>query len=169
MAEMMTEIDPRRKSDWIEQTQLILRSFENYLGRPLLARTGDRAQDARQLYEAPFVVVSHGTQADPIFNYGNRVALDLWEMTIEEWIVLPSRLSAEPMVREDRAELLARALQKGYAADYRGIRVSKTGQRFLIEDAIIWNLVDEQGVRRGQAATFAKWTRLAAGADPGVI
>jgi len=160
MVNRMNSVEPWRQPSWIEQTQRILDSFEKYLGRPLLERTGQPDEEARRLFEAPFIVVSHGTQADPIFNYGNRAALDLWEMTLEEWVILPSRLSAEPIVREDRAELLARALEKGYAADYRGIRVSKTGKRFLMEDAIIWNLVDGSGVRRGQAATFAKWTPL---------
>jgi hypothetical protein len=39
--------------------------------------------------------------------------------------------------------------------------VTSTGRRFLVENAIIWNVVDAGGQRVGQAATFAHWTWLA--------
>jgi hypothetical protein len=35
---------------------------------------------AQFLFEAPFVVVSHGIEANPILNYGNKKALTLWEL-----------------------------------------------------------------------------------------
>ena len=35
--------------------------------------------------------------------------------------------------------------------------VSKTGRRFLIENATVWNLLDEAGAPYGQAATFSGW------------
>ena len=48
--------------------------------------------------------------------------------------------------------------------DYSGIRISKTGRRFRIEQAIVWNLTDGVGNQLGQAATFDRWTPLEAGA-----
>jgi hypothetical protein len=33
----------------------------------------------------------------------------------------------------------------------------KSGRRFWIENAIVWELVDWQGRRLGQAATFDTW------------
>ena len=30
-------------------------------------------------------------------------------------------------------------------------------RRFFIEDGVVWQLIDEDGAVRGQAATFAKW------------
>ena len=30
----------------------------------------------------------------------------------------------------------------------------------MIERATVWNLVDEEGIFRGQAATFAEWKNL---------
>jgi hypothetical protein len=32
-------------------------------------------------FEAPIAVMSHGTAKEPIFNYANRTALNLFEMT----------------------------------------------------------------------------------------
>jgi hypothetical protein len=46
---------------------------------------------------------------------------------------------------------------QGYIDNYQGIRISRTGQRFLIKQAIIWNLTDALGQKCGQAATFSDW------------
>jgi len=40
------------------------------------------------------------------------------------------------------------------------VRIASTGRRFLVENALIWNVVDEKGQRVGQAATFSQWTWL---------
>lgn len=115
---------------------------------------------ARTLYEAPFVLVSHGTEADPVLNYGNQTALTLWEMDWEELTRTPSRLTAEAPLREERARLLAAVTAHGFIDDYSGIRISKSGRRFRIAQATVWNLVTAEGVHCGQAATFSKWTCL---------
>lgn len=147
-------------SEWLQQAQLMLDSYSRHTGRQLLERSDDPIDEARRLYHAPFVVVSHGTQADPILNYGNLLAQQLWEMDAQTLTSIPSRLTAEPMHRDERAEMMARALRDGFVDDYRGIRISRTGKRFLIERAVIWNLQDAAGRRLGQAATFSEWKPL---------
>jgi hypothetical protein len=139
---------------------LLLDSFARLVGRELVSRDGTPAEQADRLFHAPFAVVSHGTEADPVLNYGNAAALELWEMTWEELTQTPSRLTAEPVHRDERARLLARTREHGYVDDYSGIRISKTGKRFRIERAIVWNLTDVDGRHRGQAATFDHWTPL---------
>lgn len=139
-------------------SQLLLDSFRRWTGRDLLIRTGTPDAQAQALFAAPFVVVSHDTQADPHLNYGNQQALDLWELSWAQLTSTPSRLTAEPMNRDERARMLAVAEKQGYYSGYRGIRISSTGKRFLVEDATVWNVVDGQGIRVGQAATFARWT-----------
>ncbi len=141
-------------------SQLLLDSFRRWTGRDLLIRTGTPDAQAHALFAAPFVVVSHDTQADPILNYGNRQALDLWELSWARLTSTPSRLTAEAMNRDARARMLAVAEQQGYYSGYRGIRISSTGKRFLVEDATVWNVVDGQGIRVGQAATFSRWTMV---------
>ena len=140
--------------------QLLLDSFARLLGRELISRQGSAEAQAERLFQAPFVVVSHGTEADPILNYGNAAALALWEMDFATLTRTPSRLTAEPVHRDERARLLERTLRDGYVDDYAGIRISSTGRRFRIEQAVVWNLVDAAGVHRGQAATFDRWTAL---------
>jgi hypothetical protein len=116
--------------------------------------------EAERLLDAPFVVVSHGIEDDPILNYGNRVALALWEMDAARLISTPSRLTAEPIAREARELLLARTARDGFVSGYEGVRVSASGRRFRISNVTIWHVTDAAGQNAGQAATFARWTFL---------
>ena len=75
----------------------------------------------------------------------------------------PSRLTAEPVHRDERARLLERTTRQGFVDDYAGVRISRSGKRFRIEQAIVWNVLDGEGRIHGQAATFDRWTRLLAG------
>jgi MEKHLA domain. len=140
--------------------QLLLDSYRRWTGKDLVSREDVPELDAESLWEAPFVVVSHGTEADPVLNYGNRAALALWEMDWEEFCGTPSRLTAESPQRGERERLLKTVTERGYIDDYRGIRISKSGRRFQIEDAIVWNLLDGRENYRGQAAAFSKWIYL---------
>jgi hypothetical protein len=151
------------RPDTVAHVRLLLDSFVRLLGRELIPRAGSPAEQAQRLWRAPFVVVSHGTEADPVLNYGNARALALWEMNWDELTQTPSRLTAEPVHRDERARLLSRTKEHGFVDDYAGIRVSKTGRRFRIEQAIVWNLTDAAGHHRGQAATFDRWTPLESG------
>ncbi len=144
----------------IIHTLRMLNSFRRFVGYELIPRESNSEHEARTLFEAPFVVVSHGIQADPILNYGNRMALELWEMDFETLTSIPSRLTAEPLHRDERALLMARAERDGFVDDYRGVRISSSGKRFVIEQAIVWNVIDEEGQRVGQAATFLQWTPI---------
>lgn len=131
---------------------LIAESFERLLGRPLVPAGSDAIA---ALWEVPFAVVAHGTEDDPVFFFGNRAALDAFECDVETFTAMPSRLSAEAPLREERQHLLDRVTRDGFIDDYAGVRISATGRRFRIESAVVWNLVDAQGLRHGQAAMFA--------------
>lgn len=156
----MTPKDWWREPAQVAWTQRLLDSYRRWIGRELIERNGAAEEQAARLFAAPFVVVSHGTEPDPILNYGNRIALDLWEMRWDEFSRTSSRLTAEPENRAERERMLRQAETQGYISDYRGIRISKTGRRFLVEQALVWNVVDEAGKKSGQAATFARWTFL---------
>ena len=80
----------------------------------------------------------------------------------DEFLALPSRLSAEPQDRAERQALLDAVARDGFHAGYRGVRVGKSGRRFLIEDGVVWELIDARGIRHGQAATFASWRDMGA-------
>ena len=142
-------------------TTLLLESYHFWMGKPLLPLSDDSPENlAKRVYEAPFVIVSHNNLPDPLLNYGNELALQLWEMAWDEFIGTPSRLTAEPMNQEERSRMLQRATKDGYICDYRGIRIAKSGRRFLVENAIVWNIFDKHQCYQGQTSTFSQWTFL---------
>jgi hypothetical protein len=133
--------------------QLLANSYERLLKRPLAPAGMSVEKAARWLYEeAPFGILAHDTAPDPVFVYGNRAAQRRFEYVWDEIVGLPSRLSADAPNREERQAFLARVERDGYVEGYRGIRVTKFGKRFRIEDATVWQLYDNEGVHRGQAA-----------------
>ena len=150
----------RDNSYLVEHVQLLLSSYERIVGTPLLEVSGDQVEKAQQLFEAPFFVASHNMEEDPVLTYGNQTALDLFEMEWDEFTSKPSRFTAEMPERAERKRLLEAVQANGFIDDYSGIRISRSGKRFLIKQATVWNLIDERGRQVGQAATFAGWEPL---------
>lgn len=144
----------------IAQTQLMARSLRHWTGCDLLPGHFNQLGLAKNAFVASFVLVSHGTQPDPVLNYGNQTALNLWQMSWEEFTRTPSRLTAEAPNREERARLLAEVTAHGFIDDYSGVRVSKNGHRFRIAQATVWNLLGKSGIYAGQAAMFSRWELL---------
>ena len=144
----------------VRQTRLILSSYRHWKGKSLWSE--DRPDEAlvKEVFEAPFVLASTGTEEDPVLNYGNQKALDLWEMDWKTFTQTPGRQTAEPMEREARARFLETVKRQGYIDDYRGVRVSSAGRRFEIRQATVWNLVDAKGAFTGQAVVFRETHKL---------
>lgn len=156
----MTELDrsfPWQQESIIQHSQLLVQSFQHWTGQPLLPVTDSPAAIAQALFEAPFAVLSHGLETDPILNYGNQTALTLWQIDWAQFTQMPSRLTAEPIERGERDRLLTQAVTQGYISNYTGVRIAATGQRFFIKNAIIWNVVNEANQHYGQAAMFDHW------------
>lgn len=156
---MDTLADIRNRESWSSLTQSLLDSYRQWTGQELIQRTTPEGE-VQTLWEAPRVVVFHGTQSDPIFEYGNRMALELWELPLHDFLGMPSRKTAEPIHQEDRRRLLEKTRQFGFVDDYRGVRISRTGKRFLIEKALLWTVLNRDGIAIGQAATFDHWIFL---------
>jgi len=149
--------EPHREA-LAEHTRLLCESYRHWTGLKLIETDPTSPEAVDELWQAPFAVASHDTQDDPVFNYANRQALILFGMRNEEMIGLPSRYSAEPMAREERAGLLERVEKQGYVNDYNGIRIAKGGLRFIIRNAVVWNVIDERGGYKGQAALIRDWS-----------
>ncbi len=132
-------------------------SYRRMTGRALVDAGGDAVE---VLWSAPLAIVAHGAEPDPIFFFGNRTALALFEMDFDTFTRLPSRRSAEPTLQDGRARLLERVSEKGIVDDYTGVRISATGKRFRILNTAVWNVATETGEFIGQAAAFAQWAFL---------
>ena len=133
---------------------LLTGSYAHIVGRPLV---GEGQGPSWLYHDAPFVVVAHNTDADPRFIYANKAGQACFEYPWDEFTTLPSRLSAELPNRAERQQLLDAVIRDGFISGYRGLRIAKSGRRFWMEDGIVWQLIDRDGNRRGQAATFSKW------------
>ncbi|MBV6627402.1 MAG: MEKHLA domain-containing protein [Rivularia sp. (in: Bacteria)] len=150
---------PWQQDKIVRHSQLMMSSFERLTGRNLLNCTGSPNEIAKALFEAEFALVSHGIETDPIFNYGNRKALQLWELEWDNFTAMPSRKSAQKTVQEERDKLLAETTTKGFS-NFSGVRISSSGKLFYIEDGIIWNLLDTDNNYCGQAAIYSNYKFL---------
>jgi len=152
---------PSEKNNFLVEHVLEIRnSYSQLLLKELIPDIQSDEEFARQLFYAPFALVSHDTASDPVFNYANLKALELFELSWEDFTCLPSRLSAESVNQAERERLLAEVTEKGYIDHYRGVRISSTGKRFLIKNAVVWNLIDKNQGIKGQAAWFDQWAYL---------
>ena len=141
-----------------QQAKLLASSYRAALGRPLISGVLVPSVDA--ILKADFALLSHGTETDPLFNFGNDLALTLFERSFEDFVRLPSRKSSGQTRDEDRIRLLEEVTRNGFIENYSGIRVSASGRRFEISDAVVWNVIDESGSYRGQAAKISTWRYL---------
>ncbi|MBO9101432.1 MULTISPECIES: MEKHLA domain-containing protein [unclassified Rhizobium] len=131
---------------------LLVDSYRRIVGKALVPDDSD----AHWLYHhAPFAVVAHNTDPDPLFIYANMSAQRCFEYDWQEFTSLPSRLSAEVPNRADRQLLLETVARDGHASGYRGARIAKSGRHFWIEDGCVWQLTEQDGLTYGQAATFS--------------
>lgn len=144
----------------VRHAELLLDSYEQLTGRSLILGDFEMEQKARLLFEAPFFVASHDRGQDPVLTYGNETALELFELPWAEFTQTPSRYTAEAPERGERERLLRTVKEQGYIDDYSGIRISKSGKRFEIRNATVWNLLNPAGEPIGQAATFEAWKYL---------
>ncbi|SNX88312.1 MEKHLA domain-containing protein [Streptomyces sp. TLI_55] len=139
---------------------LLLTSHRRLVGEPLSPSARAAGPDAaRWLYEqAPFGLLAHDTSADPCFVYANRTAQRRFGYSWDEFVGLPSRLSARPDGQEERDAFVRAVSAQHYATGYRGIRIGRSGTPFWIEDVTMWDLMDPAGRIHGQAAVFRSWS-----------
>lgn len=152
---------PPAPTDFLQhQSKLIYDSYQHWTGKALMRSDIPADALANALYHADFALLAHDARPDPVFNYANLAAQQLFKMDWPTMTRLASRHSAEPMQQQDRAAFLQQVARHGYVGDYAGVRIASDGQRFRIEQAIVWNLLDEHGEHRGQAAIIPCWQWL---------
>ena len=139
---------------------LLLQSHQRAFDRPLIASAQPNRSKrliCQELFACGFPVLAHGTESDPRLSYANAAALQLWETSWHELIGLPSRLTAPETERADRSIALGQAKRLDAVQNYQGIRISRKGQPFMLNNARIWTLWDAEERVCGQAACFSDW------------
>jgi len=141
-----------------EHVELLTHSYRRWTGEDFFSNL--EHERAKYFYHAPFAILSHNTATDPIFNYANLTAQSLFEMPWNEFVQLPSRLSAEAPEQDERDRLLHQVTQHGYINNYSGIRISRLNKRFYVDNVVIWNLFNTNEIYCGQAAVIKHWKYL---------
>ncbi|PPD24402.1 MAG: MEKHLA domain-containing protein [Methylobacter sp.] len=155
---------PAPENDFLAaHAALLVQSYRRLLRRELIPDSLPDHSISYQLFHAPFAVLSHNTADEPVFNYANLAAMELFGYGFDEITAIPSRLSAEPVTQAERNAMLAKVAKFGYIDDYSGVRIAKNGRRFRINNAVVWNLLDPADVYQGQAACITDWVFLPAG------
>ena len=137
-------------------SDLLISSYRKIVGTSLVPDELSGAAAAEWLYHAPFGLLAQDTSLDPLFVYANLAAQRHFEYSWQEFMGMPSRLSAEPQNQDQRQAFMDSVLEQGYVSGYQGWRIAKSGRRFLIQDVTVWNMVDADGALRGQAALIRR-------------
>ena len=139
-------------------SDLLISSYRKIVGTPLVPYEMSGAAGAEWLYRAPFGMLAQDTSLDARFVYANLAAQRRFGYSWREFMGMPARLSAEPQNQDQRQVFMDSVLRQGYVSGYQGRRIAKAGRRFLIQDVTVWNLVDADGILRGQAALIRRWS-----------
>ena len=132
----------------LQLLQQIDAAYQRLHGRGIGADTyqGEPAERLRWLHErAPFALLAHDAGPDPRFIYVNAAARRAFGYSEEEFIGLPSRLSADAEAQADRDAILASVRARGFAEGYAGTRIRKDGTHFRIERGELWQLDEPKG------------------------
>src|ERR1700734_537631 len=146
-------ITPFKQPQIIAYSNLFAQSYADWVGRKLT----ESSDIAYALYRAPFALVSHGTESDPVFRYANITAQKLGHLPWNDFTRMPSRLTAEPIDTSDRQRLLDEAARKVYVDNYTGVLITRDGRLFVIEYTTLWKVFDTARVLQGQAAVINGW------------
>jgi hypothetical protein len=145
---------PYESTSAVMQSLTICGSYKEKTGEKLLDGEILVQEAAERLWKAPFVCASH--DASDVFNYGNKAALELWGLSWDDFVGMPSTKSAsdEDAIQSERRELLDKAAASGVIKDYSGVRQASDGRRFRVTGATVWTITDREGNKTGQAVRF---------------
>lgn len=141
---------------WMRRAGEILDSYSRHVGRELVERSGDAAEDARQLFDLPLAVLAHDAAPRPLLDWANLAAARAFDATPETLLGVPSADTAPADAVADRRALFEVLAAHGCVVGYSGVRVSLTGRRFVIDDVTVFEITDAAGRPAGHAAVIAK-------------
>jgi hypothetical protein len=128
-----------------------------------LLRSSDSNEEKREyIYNSickneRFVLISHGTEASPVYNFGNMACLNAFSRSWENLTCMPSRECVVSQSQDEtlRIELMKNVTDYGFVdGEYRGYRVRGDGKFIKLTECVVWNCYDDKGVYIGQAALF---------------
>ena len=118
-----------------------------------------------------FAILSHDNQTDPVYNYVNAAGFDVFQWPADMYYSLPSRYSApEGVDRQKRAAVIESTTAAtgstqtgketknntsgGITYIPEALRVRYPNATVTLRKAVLWNVYDDHGFRRGQTVLF---------------
>lgn len=147
--------------DLISHVTLLDRSLKRLTGQGIFDRIGVKPSSPKGIYNTVclnerFVLISHGTESNPIYNFGNVAALQAFARSWDD-IKIPSAESVVLRSQDEvlRKELMRKVTENGFVEGASGIRVRGDGKFIKLVDAVVWNCYDaDDSTYIGQAAFF---------------
>ena len=139
----------------------IAEAFTRVTGTDFEEETGlPRGNLGEGAWSGDFALLTHRGDQQATLNYGNATALRLWECGWEEFVGLPSVATAPAEAVEARADMMQRVARDGFVRGYGGVRISRKGRLFRIENGIVWRLLEAAGESFGVGAFFSDYRYL---------
>ena len=131
--------------DLSRHVSILDKSLNDLTSRGLYERMGI---DPLEGYQAicqneKFVLISHNTEDDPIYNFGNVACLRAFVRSWEELCITPSRESVVVRSVDEklRNELMSKVTSDGFVEGATGIRVTGDGKFIRLIDAVVSNII----------------------------
>lgn len=146
---------PFRGADLAPKIELIAYSFLRQTRRPLIQKSDDVVA---ALWMAPCAVIAQdaGPQASCFF--ANRCALEVLESDHDS--LTDAQGEAARQATFDLNGLFANADAAGKVRNYSGNLTSSRGNRYRVQQALTWPIIDDAGTTHGRAAMFDLWIAL---------
>lgn len=130
-----------------DHVSILDNSLRKLTGKGIRERIGYEEKDHEDLYQEycmndRYVIVSHGTEDDPIYNFSNVAGLEAFVRSWDDFILLPSRLSVVLQSKDEelRIELMSKVTNDGFVEGASGIRVRGDGKFIQLVDAVVRTL-----------------------------
>ena len=148
---------PYRDATMVPKIELIASSYFRQARRPLVQKSDDVIA---ALWAAPCAILAHYRVPNTDFHFANRCALDVYESDYIGFSAQFQEALPHKDQRDRQSELFSSAIPTGGMSKYSGNLVSCRGNRFRVQHALTWPLIDEDGEYLGTAAMFDLWFAL---------
>ncbi len=148
---------PYRDAAMAPKIELIASSYLRQARRPLVQKSDDVIA---ALWTAPCAILAQFELSDAATHFANRCALEVYETDYLGFSPHGQGSSAQHDKKAGPNGLFSGANIAGGVAKYSGNLMSCRGNRFRVQQAIAWPLIDEGGACHGYAAMFDLWIAL---------
>ena len=119
----------------VEHVSILLNNLKRWTGFDLAGEfTIAKSDLGKGVFEAAFCLLSSDLSPDPVLNYGNQRALDLWEMSWEELTSTRSRDTARADRQSDRDGLMRQIGEMNFNLGHPSIAIRQSNLALVLND-----------------------------------